>query len=117
MTLTVYHKHTQLYTGMHYTTLLSRMKGLRFSRKLKQNTCIVLDSGTEEPNIIDMLFVFFSLDILWVNAAGVIVDIKRHIKPFTPFVIPCQPSRYVIEVNAGETKGLKIGDRLNITIH
>jgi len=40
-------------------------KGLRFSKKLKENEGIILVSPVESKNalIVDMLFVFYSLDI------------------------------------------------------
>lgn len=82
-----------------------------------------LDGGT------GMLFVFddadfrhfwmkdmrFSLDIAFLDANHVIVDIKRHAKPCEENHCPTLDSRakatYVLEVNAGDLDGAKVGDK------
>jgi uncharacterized protein len=90
-------------------------------------------SGTKElPATEGMLFVFpqndfhgiwmknmiIPLDIMWVSEDGRIVDLEEHVRPDTyPQVFkPSEPSRFVIETNAGftDTFNIKIGDTVKI---
>ncbi len=81
------------------------------------------DRATTSPAA-GMLFVFpgdgaygiwmkdmrFALDIIWVSAEGVIVDIKENALPesFPEIFRPREAARYVIEVPAGYVERLKV---------
>lgn len=58
----------------------------------------------------------FSLDMIWLNEAKEIVDIKEDIKPETYPNAFCGPgtARYVVEVNTGVVRAgdLRIGQQL-----
>jgi len=60
----------------------------------------------------------FSLDIVWIDASGTIVDIRRNVRPETyPEVFgPRVPSRYVLELVAGFTEAynIEIGDAVTL---
>ncbi len=90
----------------------SQLRGLMFSRKLKKGKSLILDRGYESrvDSGIHMLFVFFSLDVIFLNSEKEVVDI-REAYPFVSFITPKVKTRYVIEMNKGENK-LKIGDRI-----
>ena len=59
----------------------------------------------------------FSLDFIWINEAGIIVDITKNISPETyPEIFrPSSPIKYVLEVNAGwaDNHNIKIGDKVS----
>ncbi len=95
-------------------TLYSRFRGLMFSKKLKDKEGIVIDVGAEsrELSSIHMLFVFFSIDVLWLDSEKRVVDLKRSLKPFFPFIAPKKKARYVIELPSYSTLAVKEGDVL-----
>ena len=92
---------------------LPRAKGLMFSRPLKQGSGVVLVSPKEGilETTIHMLFVFFPLDIVWLNKDKEIVDMQRKVKPFT-FVAPKKAAKYVLELPCGVCENLKLGDKV-----
>ena len=59
-----------------------------------------------------------SLDIIWMDGDGKIVDIKEGAMPcgknYCESYTPKAPAKYVLEINAGMAKetGMKIGDKL-----
>jgi len=61
----------------------------------------------------------FSLDIIWLNDDYQIVDMERYVPPVTgvtnlPQYQNATPAKYVLEVNAGVSEGLSVGDKLNL---
>jgi len=84
-------------------TFLSKGRGLMFKKKLEFGESLVLmgkkDSITHSE--IHMFFVFFPIDVLWVNSQGQVVDLRTNIKPFTPLAAPKKPAKFVIELPAG----------------
>ena len=97
------------------TDLFSRSKGLRFSRRLKQGEAIILESPVEGvfETTIDMFFVFFPLDILWLDTDKRVVDKAENVKPFTPFLTPARPAKYVVELPRFMGRLVKVGDSLS----
>jgi len=94
--------------------IFSRSKGLRFSKPLKKGRAVLFISPEESclHTSLDMFFVFFSVDIIWLNSGKEIVDIRRNVKPFTPIIRPKKPAKYVIEIPANSSGLLKIGNKL-----
>ncbi|MBM3200290.1 DUF192 domain-containing protein [Candidatus Woesearchaeota archaeon] len=97
-----------------YTNIFSKSLGLRFAKPLEKGQALILAAEKESisETMIDMLFVFFPIDVLWLNERKEVVDIKKSVKPFTPLLIPKKPAKYVIELKAGSTDNIIIGDRL-----
>jgi len=98
----------------HYTNTFSRTKGLRFSKPLKKKQALILVAEKESirETMIDMLFVFFPIDVLWLDKNKKVVDIRRHVKPFTILVIPKHKAKYIIELKKGMTNNINLGDSL-----
>ncbi len=69
--------------------------GLMFAKKPAP---ALLVSKKENISGIHMFFVFFPLDIIWLDSEYKIVDIKRHAKPFTGPYYPKKPAKYVLEL-------------------
>jgi len=94
--------------------LLPKLKGLMFTLPLVKGRGIVLVASKEGilETMIHMLFVFYPLDIVWLNSNYEVVDFRKMIMPFTPFVAPNNPAKYVIELPHGSIKHIKIGDKL-----
>lgn len=93
-----------------YRNPLLKARGLMFTRPLKEGESLVLGFGKEVKAPIHMLFVFYPLDIIWVNSKLKVVDIRTNVKPFTPLVVPKARAQYIIEAKAGAAKEIKIGD-------
>ncbi|MBU1245925.1 MAG: DUF192 domain-containing protein [Nanoarchaeota archaeon] len=85
--------------------------GLMF-RGLKKGDSIVLECGEGIFSAaIHMLFVFYSLDIVWLDKDHIVVD-KKTVKPFTLFAYPKRPAKYIVEMRKGFSKDIKIGDKI-----
>jgi len=85
--------------------------GLMF-RRLKKGDSIVLECAEGIfSSAIHMLFVFYSLDIVWLDKNKIVVD-KKTVKPFTLFAYPKKPAKYIVEMRKGFSKNIKIGDEL-----
>ncbi len=89
-------------------SLLSKAKGLMFSPKL-DDSCLLFIFGSEAIVSFHMLFVFFPIDMLFLDSSRKIVDIKEHVRPFTQYISPERPARSVIELPAGTVRLKKLG--------
>ena len=78
------------------------------------NEGLLFVNSKERINSIHMFFVFFPIDIVWMDSSFKVVDVKRNVKPFTPFVIPKSKSKYVLEVRKGVSSNISIGDKLDL---
>ncbi len=87
--------------------------GLMFKKKLKDEEGIILETLEGRlSSSIHMLFVFQTIDIIWLDKDYKIVDIKNNIKPFTLFVMPRKKAKYILELS--KVNNLKMGDKLSI---
>jgi len=89
-------------------TTLRRLRGLLGRRELSPGDGIVLRPGWS----IHTAFMFFPIDVAFVDADQVVVKVVQNLKPFRASV--CRGARDVVELAAGEAerRGLKPGDRL-----
>lgn len=74
---------------------------------LKKKT-IVLEFKKEKIIPLHMLFVFYPIDILFLNKNKEIVEIKQNLKPFA-FYTPKNKAKYIVEMPKNSRK-FKIGD-------
>ena len=93
---------------------LERTKGLMFEEKKKFNYALIFDFPIESKigTSLHMLFVFFPIDVLFLNKNKIIVD-KVTLQPFIPNYTTKKAAKYVIEMPIGKAKGLKIGQKIN----
>jgi uncharacterized protein len=95
-------------------TILSKAKGLMFTRK-KTGEGLIFAFNTERRWSIHMLFVFYPIDVLWLDKNKKVVDLRQKLKPFILSAKPKKESSYIIELPAGtinKTK-TKIGDKIS----
>jgi uncharacterized membrane protein (UPF0127 family) len=94
--------------------IFSKTRGLMFRRKLKQGQGLILVADEESiyQTTIHMMFVFFPIDVIWLNKQKEVVDIKQNIKSFQPLITPRAPAKYVLELPVGTAKNIKLGDQL-----
>ncbi len=96
-------------------TALQKATGLMF--KFKFEDCAYVFPFDEDRKIpIHMFFVFFSIDVLWLNKDGYIVDLKRNVKPFTPAVYHRGKACTLIELPKGSISkfNIKLMDKFEI---
>ena len=85
--------------------ILSRGIGLMFSKK--SNKSLIFNFKNEKIIPLHMLFVFYPIDVLYLNANKKIVEIKENLKPFL-FYTPRNKATYVIELPQNAVKNYKI---------
>jgi len=92
--------------------ILSKMRGLMFSKPLKKGEALVLVSDEEGifETTLHMFFVFFSIDILWLDKEYTVVDKREGVRSFTPLIVPCRAAKYVIELPKKTAQYVRIGD-------
>jgi hypothetical protein len=88
----------------------SVFRGLMFSRK--NNLIFVLDK--ERIIGLHMVFVFFPIDVLFLDKDKKIIEIKKNLKPFS-FYISKKKAKYVVEIAKNRKKDYKIGEKINFT--
>lgn len=95
-------------------TIFKRVRGLMFRRKIEKPLFFIMPSESRELSSIHSFFVFFPFDVVFLNSGGAVVDIRKCISPFTLRITPKKPTKYLLEMKAGdaERRGIKIGDRL-----
>lgn len=97
-------------------SFFQKMRGLMFRRKTNHALIFVFNYETRLDAAIHMFFVFFSIDVVYLNSNWEIVDIKRNIKPFTPMIVPDKAAKYLIELPAGMGKDLNLKDVLETRV-
>ena len=77
-------------------SFFSKFRGLMFSRK--KNLVLVLKKESKFNAIIHMFFVFYSIDVYWLDQDKNIVDFRRKLLPFT-IAIPKGKAKYIVEIS------------------
>jgi len=95
--------------------IFSKTRGLMFRKKLKQGQGLILVADEESiyETTIHMFFVFFPIDVVWLNKDKKVVDLKCNVKSFQPLIAPREPAKYVLELPVGASKNIKLGDKLD----
>lgn len=86
-------------------------------RELAAKQGMIFDFGADDFIVMWMKDTFVSLDMLFISAAGALVDIQYNTTVRSESLLPGKlPARYVIEINAGEARqfGLVPGARLRL---
>ena len=87
--------------------LFSQAKGLMFSKQKS----LVFEFANERIVSLHMWFVFFPIDVVFLDENLEVVEIKENFKPFS-FYIPKNKAKYVLELGLGVVAdtGTKVGD-------
>ncbi|HLC86635.1 MAG TPA: DUF192 domain-containing protein [Candidatus Nanoarchaeia archaeon] len=94
-------------------SLFSHFLGLMF--KFPKNDGLLFVFEKEQKVALHMFFVFFSIDIIYINKKKEVVRIRRKIKPFTPY-IPAVKCKYILELK--DYRNIKVGDKItNLKYH
>ena len=91
-------------------TYLSKFKGLMF-RFLKDDESLFFVFNKEKILSLHMLFVFYPIQISWLNSKLEVVDVKKAY-PFTPYISSKKQAKYILEMR--KFKDVKKGDKLKL---
>ena len=95
-------------------------RGLMFRKFLDKNRGMLFIFNGEGDYPFWMKNTLVPLDIIWINENKEVVFISENTQPCKedpcPLISPDKKAKYVLEINAGISKGigLKVGDRLEI---
>lgn len=99
-----------------------RGKGLMFKDTLQDNEGMLFVFEQSDTHSFWMKNMLISLDMVWLDDKGHIVDIKERVPPCTETecasIVPEEPARYVLEIKSGRAQQLKWskGDLLTINL-
>jgi len=88
-------------------TMWSRMRGLMFRKRILNQAYIFVFSKPQRIAL-HMFWVFFPIDILWLDEQRKVVDLRTNVKPFTPHIVSKEKGLYVIELPSGTIVDKKI---------
>jgi len=93
---------------------LSQAKGLMFEDRKKFNYALVFPQPFETTHgtSVHMLFVFFPIDIVFLDSNKKVVDVRRNVPSFLPYLAPKKPAKYFIEMPAGKASEIDEGNIL-----
>ncbi len=96
----------------HCRDIFSRSLGLMFSLRPKT---LVFSFRSERIVPLHMVFVFYPIDVVFLDSSMKVLEIKEDFRPFA-FFWPKKKARYVIELPAGSIKNTEtaIGDIIEI---
>ena len=92
-------------------SIFSKAFGFMFHFK-KPDYALVFVFSKEQRADLHMHFVFFSLDVHFLDKNKKVVDIKKNFKPFI-YYAPKAKAQYVVELPVGVLKKTAIGDKIN----
>ncbi|SEQ57615.1 hypothetical protein SAMN05428969_3564 [Devosia sp. YR412] len=94
----------------------SRAKGLMYVTELADDAGMLFDFKEQRPVSFWMRNTFIPLDMIFVDAAGVVKNVHVNAIPHDPTGIPSDgPVQYVLEIPGGRSVeiGLKAGDKMD----
>ena len=94
-------------------TFWRRSRGLMFRRSLAPEQVFVFAYSRESKadTAITMLFVFFPIAVLWLDAQRRVVD-TIVARPFRPYYVPRRAAQYFVEGRPGLLERVSVGDEL-----
>lgn len=92
----------------------SQLKGLMFEAKKNFDYALVFPLSVEGrfSASIHCLFVFFPIDVVYLDKDKKVIDIIKNVKPFTFFKMPKKKAKYFIELRAGKSSGIETGHEI-----
>jgi uncharacterized membrane protein (UPF0127 family) len=94
-------------------SFLCQLRGLTFRRTLgdDEGLLLVQRSDSRLDAAIHMLAMWIDLTVVWINAAGAVVDVRRALRWRLAYV-PRRPARYVLEISEAHLEDYQIGDQI-----
>lgn len=94
------------------STTLSQARGLMFTIRPRP---LVFAFRAERILSFHMLFVFYPIDVLFLDRNQSVIEMKEHFMPFTLYATK-RPAQYAIELAAGTIRktGTRLGDAITL---
>ncbi len=91
-------------------SVLKQIIGLRFSKQKN----LVFKFKKEKKEIIDMLFVFYSIDLVFLNKNKKVIELKQNLMPFTIYN-PKSKAKYILELknNTIKENNIKLDNKIS----
>ncbi|MCX8147015.1 MAG: DUF192 domain-containing protein [Candidatus Woesearchaeota archaeon] len=89
-------------------SIFLKVKGLMFTRK-NADFGLIFEFKSEKTRPLHMFFVFYTIDVIFLDSKKRVAEIKRNLKPFSVYT-PKNRSKYIIELPKGKAKYCNIGD-------
>lgn len=95
------------------TRVWGKARGLMFSRRMQRPLVMVFTRSRKVS--LHMWFVFFPIDVVFLDTGGTVVDMKEHFRPFSMYRSR-QESRYCLELPVGTIRAsdTHIGDKITV---
>jgi len=90
-------------------SLWSQARGLMFSGR----KCLLFKFSEDKRVSLHMFFVFFPIDVLYLDKGMRIVEIKLGFRPFS-YYAPKRAARYIIEIPSEPKIDVKLGDLITV---
>ncbi|KYC49647.1 MAG: hypothetical protein AMQ74_01386 [Candidatus Methanofastidiosum methylothiophilum] len=90
-------------------------RGLMFRKDISmKNEAYIFVLNKERKAAITMMFVFFNIDVVWVNSIKEVIDLKPNVRSFSFFNGHVGKAKYFVEMPKGsiEKYKIKIGDKV-----
>jgi uncharacterized membrane protein (UPF0127 family) len=94
-------------------------RGLMFKNDISiSNESYIFILNRERKAAITMMFVFFPIDVVWLNSKFQVIDSKENLKPFSFYTSHKGKAKYFVEMPLDSIKKyrIKIGDRLKFPL-
>ena len=85
------------YNLIQCDNFFTKFRGLMFSKK--KNLIFNLNKESRINSIVHTFFVFYTIDVYWLDENKNIVDFRLNVKPFT-IKIPKKRAKYIIELTS-----------------
>jgi uncharacterized protein len=92
-------------------SIFSKALGLMFSKK-NNNLGLIFIFDKEKLVPLHMFFVFYPIDVIYLNRDKKVVEIKRNFKPWK-YYNSKKKAKYVIELVTGKAKEIKLNDKIS----
>ncbi len=94
-----------------YGSILAKIRGLMFT---KTHKTIIFPFKRECRQHLHTFFVFYPIDLVFINSSKKVVEIKKNLKPFS-YYNSKNKAQYVIECSQGtvDKARIKVGDRIS----
>ena len=110
------HKLSKMFDKLTYQrNFFELSRGLMFRKDISDsNEAYVFVLNRERKAAITMLFVFFTIDVIWLNSKLEVIDVKECVKPFSFCISHKGKARYFIEMPLNSVKKykIKVGNRV-----
>lgn len=90
-----------------------RLRGLMFRRNFEDGRALLFKIGDPRIYSVHTFFVFFLIDLVYLDQETRVVDIKREMPPWTTYR-PKTEASFLVELPGGKVEdvGLEVGNKL-----